>query len=381
MSGIARCDPLRFTPCTFHHAGDVARDLRSTQSRPLSKTTPTRRMISIPGTTGIPAPALSAAVEIGRRVWSSAWTLLVFASLFWAGNIVIGRAVAGQVPPITLAYWRWTGAVIVAIGFAWPFLKRDWPVLRRHWGILLLLAATGVASFNTMTYVGLQYTTALNALILASAGPMIILLWAFVLFGERPGLRRMLGMMLSLLGVAIVVSQGSLATLAHLSVGAGDAWILIGIVIYALYPPLLRRRPAVHPLSLLVAVMGIGSLMMLPFYLWEIAAGTTIRGGLASYAAMAYTAVLPSFIAYLFLNRAVELIGAGRAGQSSHLIPVLGMVLAVIFLGERFRLYHVLGAAAAAAGIFLASLQSEAAQQALPGASQRPRNVPLSGAT
>jgi drug/metabolite transporter (DMT)-like permease len=315
---------------------------------------------------GIPVSATSALVEILLRVWSSAWTLLVFASLFWAGNIVLGRAVAGQVPPITLAYWRWTGAFIVAIGFAWPFLQRDWPVLRRHWGILVLLAATGIASFNTMTYIGLQYTTALNALILASAGPLIILLWAFVLFGERPSLRQMLGMTLSLLGVAIVVSQGSLTTLTHLSVGAGDAWILAGIVIYALYPPLLRRRPDVHPLSLLVAVMGIGSLMMLPFYLWEIADGATIRGGLASYAAVAYTAVLPSFIAYLFLNRAVELIGAGRAGQSSHLIPVLGMILAVLFLGERFHLYHVLGTAAAAAGIFIASVQAGTAKPALP---------------
>jgi drug/metabolite transporter (DMT)-like permease len=368
MSATARCDPLRFTPRQFRDASDVAHDLRiapSSNRRPLDETAPTRQVIPIAGTTGILAPAMSAVVEIARRVWSSAWTLLVFASLFWAGNIVIGRAVAGQVPPITLAYWRWTGAVIVAFGFAWPFLKRDWPVLCRHWGILVLLSATGVASFNTMTYIGLQYTTAVNALILASAGPMIILLWVFVLFGERPSLRQMLGMMLSLLGVAIVVSHGSLATLAHLSVGAGDAWILVGIVIYALYPPLLRRRPVVHPLSLLVAVMGIGSLMMLPFYLWEIAAGATIRGGLASYAAMAYTAVLPSFIAYLFLNRAVELIGAGRAGQSSHLVPVLGMVLAVLFLGERFHLYHVLGTAAAAAGIFLASLQPGTAQRAL----------------
>jgi hypothetical protein len=125
----------------------------------------------------------------------------------------------------------------------------------------------------------------------------------------------MLGIMLSLLGVAIIVSHGSLATLAHLSVGAGDAWILVGIAIYALYPPLLRRRPVVHPLSLLVAVMGIGSLMMLPFCLREIAAGAPIRGGLASYAAMAYTAVLPSFIASLFLNRAVGIDrrGTGRA--------------------------------------------------------------------
>src|SRR5262249_61230970 len=105
----------------------------------------------------------------------------------------------------------------------------------------------GLLFSNSLPYWGLRSPSAVNALILASAGPMIILLWVFVLFGERPSLRQMLGMMLSLLGVAIVVSHGSIATLAHLSVGAGDAWILVGIVIYALYPPLLRRRPRVHP--------------------------------------------------------------------------------------------------------------------------------------
>jgi len=120
---------------------------------------------------------MSAVERIAHRIWSSAWTLLAFASLFWAGNIIIGRAVAGRVPPIALAYWRWTGALIVAIGFAWPFLKRDWPILLCHWGILLLLSATGVASYNTMSYIGLQYTTALNALLLQSTMPVIILLW------------------------------------------------------------------------------------------------------------------------------------------------------------------------------------------------------------
>src|SRR5262249_29760029 len=151
----------------------------------------THQMAHIPCTNGIPEPTISAMEGIARRIWSSAWTLLVFACLFWAGNIIIGRAVAGRVPPITLAYWRWTGAVIVAIGFAWPFLKRDWPILRRRWGILLLLSATGVAPYNAMSYIGLQYTTALNALLLQSAMPVIILLWAFVLFGERAGLRQM----------------------------------------------------------------------------------------------------------------------------------------------------------------------------------------------
>ena len=291
----------------------------------------------------------------GRRLWGSAWTLLALANLFWAGNLVIGRAVAGLVPPVTLAYWRWTGAFLLAVGFAWPQLRRDWPALRRGWRGMLVLSATGIASYNTMCYVGLQYTTALNALLLQSTMPVVILLWAFALFGERPSSWQTAGVVVSFLGVAAIAGRGSTDALLHLSIDRGDVWILVAVLIYSAFPPLLRVRPAVHPLSFLVAAMGIGSLLMLPFYVRESAAGPGIRGGWPSYAAMAYTAVLPSFVAYLFFNRAVELIGAGRAGQSAHLMPVFGAALAVAFLGERFQLYHVVGIALIAAGIVLAS--------------------------
>lgn len=292
---------------------------------------------------------------LARYAWSSAWTLLFLTNLFWAGNIVIARAVAGRVPPVALAYWRWTAAFVVGLGVAWPHLKRDWPTLLRHWPMLLLLAATGIATYNTMAYVGLQYTTALNALLLQSAMPVIVLLWDFGLFGARPSLWQILGVVLSLLGVAAIITQLSFAALRHISLNVGDLWILGAVVVYALYTPLLRRRPIVHPLSLLVTMMGIGSCMMLPFYLAERASGAMIEGGLPSYAAMAYTAVLPSFVAYMFFNRGVELIGPGRAGQSAHLMPVLGAILAVLFLGERFHLYHVIGIALIGAGILLAN--------------------------
>jgi drug/metabolite transporter (DMT)-like permease len=260
------------------------------------------------------------------------------------------------VPPVTLAYWRWTGAFLVAFGVAWPHLRRDWPTLLRHWPMMFVLAATGIATYNTMTYVGLQYTAALNALLLQSAMPLIVLIWDFGLFGARPSQWQILGVALSLLGVLAIVSQLSLAVLSHVSLNIGDIWILGAVVVYALYMPLLRRRPAVHPLSLLVTMMGIGSCMILPFCLAEIARGATIQGGLPSYAAIAYTAVLPSFVAYLFFNRGVELIGPARAGQSAHLMPVLGAILVVLFLGERFHLYHLVGIVLIGAGIVLASI-------------------------
>lgn len=293
-----------------------------------------------------------------KSFWQSAWGLLVAANLFWAGNIVLARGLVGHVPPVALAYWRWTGAFVIAVGFAWPRLKADLPVLTRHWRMMLLLSATGIASYNTMSYIGLTSTTALNVLLLQSSTPLIIIVWAYLLFREAPSLRQTLGVLVSLAGVGVIAAHGSLEVLAHLRLNRGDVWVLLALTIYGLYCVALRRRPAVHPLSFLVAAMGIGSLMMLPFMLWEFAAGARIEGGLPSYLGIAYTAVLPSFVAYLFFNRGVELAGSGPAGQSMHLMPLFGSVLAVVFLHEQFRFYHGAGFALIAAGILLASLRT-----------------------
>lgn len=291
------------------------------------------------------------------RLWNSAWTLLVLSNLFWAGNIVLGRGLAGFVPPIALAYWRWTGAFLVAIGFAWPYLKQDAPILLRHWRMMLLLSATGIATYNTMSYIGLTDTTALNVLLLQSAGPLVIILWAFALFGERPTRWQTLGVMVSLAGVAIIAAHGSIEALLRLSLNRGDGWILVAMAIYGVYAAAFRVRPATHPMSFLVSTMGIGSMMILPFYLWEIAQGGRILGGAPSWLAMAYIAVFPSFIAYLFFNRGIELIGATRASQSWHLMPVFGSILAVLLLGETFHFYHAVGIALIAAGIVFASIK------------------------
>jgi drug/metabolite transporter (DMT)-like permease len=311
---------------------------------------------------------------VPKWLWNSAWPLLVLANLFWAGNIVLGRGVAGMVPPIALAYWRWTGAFLIAIGFARPYLQRDLPNLLRHWRMMLLLSATGIATYNTMSYIGLSSTTALNVLLLQSAGPLVIIVWAFALFSERPSAWQSAGVALSLVGVAVIAAHGSLEALLHLTLNRGDVWILVALLIYGIYAALFRVRPSAHPLSFLVATMGIGSMMILPFYLWEIAQGGRIDGGAPALLAMAYIAVFPSFIAYLFFNRGIELIGATRAGQSWHLMPVFGAILALLFLGETLYLYHAVGIALIAAGIVLAAVKTRAGEsrQRLVSRAERP---------
>jgi drug/metabolite transporter (DMT)-like permease len=293
-----------------------------------------------------------------QRLWRSAWPLLIVANFLWAANIVLARGIAGQVPPVALAYWRWTGAFLIAVGFAWPRLKADLPQLTRHWPMMVLLAATGVASYNTMSYIGLNSTSALNALLLQSAAPLIIIVWAFALFRDVPTARQGAGVVLSLAGVAVIAAHGSMTTLLNLHLNPGDVWVVSGLIVYAVYCVLLRKRPPVHPVSFLVAAMGIGSLLMLPFMLWEFAQGGRIHGGLPSYLVIGYTAVFPSLVAYLLFNRGVELIGAGAAGQSMHLMPLFGSVLAVFILHEQFKPYHVFGIVMIAGGIVLASLKA-----------------------
>ncbi|HEY4042735.1 MAG TPA: DMT family transporter [Rhodopila sp.] len=301
-----------------------------------------------------------------RSLWHSAWALLVAANLFWAGNIVLARGLTGHVPPISLACLRWIGAFSIALGFAWPRLRSDLPVMLRHWRMILVLSATGIASYNTLSYVGLTTTTALNVLLLQSASPLIIIVWAYLLFRDRPTPRQALGVLLSLTGVAAIAAHGSLQTLAHLQLNPGDLWVLLALLIYGFYCVILRQRPAVHPLSFLVAAMGIGSVMILPLMIAEFAAGGRIDGGVPVYLAIAYTAVLPSFVAYLFFNRGVELAGAGPAGQSMHLMPLFGSVLALLFLHEQFQLYHAFGLVMIAAGIVLASCNFARRPKAVP---------------
>jgi drug/metabolite transporter (DMT)-like permease len=290
---------------------------------------------------------------LAGRLWHAPTLLLSFAALSWSGNFIVGRAVRDSVPPVALSFWRWTVGLLIILAFAWPHLRRDWPTLLRHWRILAVLSAAGISAFNTLIYLGLQSTTALNAVLMQSAMPLVILLFSFALHRERTHAVQMLGIAVSLAGVAAIASQGSLAALLALSLNVGDAWVLAAVVSYALYSTLLRHRPQVHPLSFVAASFALGAVMLLPLLAWEIAAGHTLKLNAAAIGAIAYVGLVPAVLAYLCFNRGVQLFGPNRAGQFMHLMPVFGSLLAVGVLGERLELHHMLGIGLIAIGLLL----------------------------
>jgi drug/metabolite transporter (DMT)-like permease len=291
----------------------------------------------------------------GGRLFEQPYLLLALTSLFWAANTVLGRFIVGHVPPITLAFIRWGGAFVILLPFAARHLARDWPAIRKHAGIMTLLAFTGFSVYNTLAYYGLQYTTAINGLLLQSVAPLFVAMWTFVLFGERLTLRQAGGICVSLSGVFVIVCHGSLAVLRTLQFNRGDICFVGALVVYGFYAAFLRKRPPMHPFSFLAAGMGGGAFFLIPAMVWELYSGRTVTLDAESVASFAFVCVFPSLLGYLFLNRGIELIGANRAAPFIHLVPVFGSVMAIVLLGEQFRLFHAVGYGLVFSGITVAT--------------------------
>lgn len=281
------------------------------------------------------------------------YLLLIFATLFWAGNVVLSKAMSTDIPPITLAFWRWSMAFVVISFFSWKKVIQDWEAIRTNLRILLPLSLFGITAFNTMIYIALQDTSALNSLLLQSFLPVVVALMSFLFLKERLTKLQIVGMLISLCGTLVLVAKGELAIMSDAGFNRGDLWVITAVVCYAAYTILLKFRPPMHPLSFLMATFFMGTLMLLPFYLWEHSYAKAIQWDMPVYITIAYLAVFPSFISYLFFNEAVRKVGGNTAGLFSHLIPLFGSLMAILFLGEQFYTYHAVGVALTFSGIYL----------------------------
>ena len=292
----------------------------------------------------------SPAFHPARWLNNQPYILLSLTSLFWAGNIVLARHVAGHVPPLTLSCVRWFGTFLILLPFAWPHLKKDWPVLRAHLPMMLFLSLVGFAYNNAISYWALQYTEALNALLIQSAGPLFVALWSLILFGVRLTPAQLAGITISLVGVLTIILRGDWSALAGISFNRGDLMFASSLLSFGLYSALLPRRPVTHALSLITFTTGCGALMLVPFSIWEYSTGATLKLDFISMATLGYSMIFPSTLAYLFFNRGLALIGPNRAAPFFHLVPVFGSAMAILLLGEQLRLFHLVGYALVLAG-------------------------------
>ncbi len=289
-----------------------------------------------------------------KNVSDYPYLLLVLASVFWSGNFIVGRLVRESIPPLGLSFWRWFTASVIIVFIARSHLRQDWYQIKKNLRLLILLSFLSVSTFNPLIYTGLQWTTAINAFLIQTAMPVMIVFMSFVLFREKIRPVQAAGVFVSLAGALTIIAHGDLNIMQSISLHQGDVLIFIAVVFYATYSVMLRKMPPIHPLSFAAVTFVIGALTLLPAYIWEIFNSRTMLLNFSSVVTVGYVAVFASVIAYLCYNRGVELAGANRAGMFIYLMPVFGSIMAMVFLGERLEWFHFTGIVLIISGIVLA---------------------------
>jgi drug/metabolite transporter (DMT)-like permease len=269
---------------------------------------------------------------------------------------VLGRALRDTIDPVSLNFWRWFIALVVLTPFGLRAVAGKAEVLRANAGILFLLALLSVPLFQTFVYQGLRTTTAINAVLLNSSGPVFMIACSWLIERERATPRQIAGMLISLAGIVIIMTRGEPLRLLELELHAGDAWILAAMPLWGLYSVLLKRRPPeLSGVGLLFVISLLGVTMLAPFFLAHSIVAPPPAPTLEVALAVLYVAIAASVIALICWNRGVELVGANAAGFTLHLLPAFGTLLAIIFLGEAFRGFHAAGVATILAGVLLAT--------------------------
>jgi drug/metabolite transporter (DMT)-like permease len=291
----------------------------------------------------------------GRWIVNQPYLLLCITALFWAGNAIVGRLAVGHIPPVTLAFLRWFMAFLLILPFAWKHLRTDWGAIRARLGLMILLSVTGIGAFTSLQYWALEYTQALNTLLLQSAGPLFVAVWSLILFGVRLTPAQMVGIAVSLVGVLVILLHGDLTALANIEFNKGDIIFTVALAIFGAYSVLSRQRPDMHGLSFAAVTFGCGSACLIPFLIFELFTRPVMQLDTANLLTLFYIAVFPSTLAYLCFNRGVQLIGANRAAPFFHVVPVFGSVMAMVFLDEHPQLFHIIGFALVLTGVFVAS--------------------------
>lgn len=279
---------------------------------------------------------------------------LILAALFWAGNFIVGRSLKDVVDPVTLNFWRWVTALAVLLPMGWAEVNAHRALLVSRWKMIAGLGFTGVAAFHICAYQALKTTTAINALIILSAFPVLILIMVRFLFGERVSRTQGLGILISLAGALTLICRGDAAVLARFAFNEGDLWMVAAVFLMAIYTILLRKWSGPLPqTALLTASVLAGLAMMAPAWLWVLSRGYGFTVTPANVLAVLYIGIFASVLAFLFWNYGVARLGPARAGMYIHFMPLFGALLSIVFLGEGLAFFHLAGALLVGTGILL----------------------------
>ena len=286
-----------------------------------------------------------------------AYILLICTTLIWSINFIIGKfAYLFEVPPLSLNFLRWTLVWLLLFPFTYKEIFLNIELIKKNIIYLTILAITSVSAFNSLVYLALNYTQAIDTILMISIIPVFVLFLSSVLGVEKFNLFQLMGLIVSFVGVLIIFSNADLGKILNLNFNIGNVWMLLAVFCWALYSSLLKKKKLpFSTLGMVEILASIGLIFLIPQFIGEQMYGKEIKFNKAFFLILTFVTLFASIAAYYSWNKAIELIGPNRASIFLHLMPVFGVILAIIILKEKFQMYHFIGATFIVSGIYLSN--------------------------
>ena len=288
---------------------------------------------------------------------NSAYIFLILATLFWSGNFIVGKAASlFEIPPFTLNFYRWTFAWLILAPFTLKEIVKKKNHIFQNIKLILILGITSITVFNSIVYYSLNFTQVISGVLMISTIPVMIIFFSWVFKIEKTNVYQTLGVVFSLLGVAVIVIKADLDKLVNLSFNKGDLWMVVAMFSWAMYSALLRKKKfELTQTSLLEVIISAGLILLLPAYLVEMALGFTLNIDLPFILTLGYVVIFPGLASFICWIKGIAIIGPNRSGIFLHLMPIFSTALAIIIFKEKFMTYHLIGALLIITGIILSS--------------------------
>ena len=287
----------------------------------------------------------------------TAYIFLIFATLFWSGNFIVGKAASlFAIPPFTLNFYRWTFAWLILAPFTLKEIFQKKEYILKNLKLILILGITSITIFNSIVYYSLNFTQVINGVLMISTIPVMIIFFSWIFKIEKTNFYQILGVIFSLLGVMVIVTKADLDKLLNLNFNKGDLWMVVAMLSWAMYSALLRKKKfELSQISLLQTIISAGLILLLPAYLIEMSLGYRLNIHLPFILTLSYVVLFPGLASFFFWIKGISIIGSNRSGIFLHLMPIFSTIMAILIFKEKFMVFHFIGAVLIITGVVLSS--------------------------
>ena len=287
----------------------------------------------------------------------SAYLFLVLATLCWSGNFIVGKfATLFEIPPLTLNVFRWISVWFILLPFTYKEIFRNLPYIKSNWLVISFMGVITISTFNSVVYFALNYTQVINAVLMLAAIPAATIVLSSLMNIEKTNTFQIIGLLLSIIGIGSIISNGDIQKIISLNFNKGDLWMLVCVVTWSLYSTLLKKNKfKLSQFTLIQLMVTVGILFLIPQFFYEKSIGLELNLEKNFFLILIYVAIFPAIAAYYFWQKGVEIICPNRASMFIQLMPLFSAIMAIVFFGEKFELYHFAGAILILSGIYFSN--------------------------